>query len=279
MSGQTIKVKVFRSNDSKDQKPAFQVYAVPFEEGMSAMNALDYIYQNLDSTVAYYDHAGCVLGICGRCTGKVNGKVGLMCQARVKGDITLEPASEAKVLKDLVLARSLERDSADSTEKTGDIKMTDINGVPVIIRREIEALITVPMLKAFIEEFGREKTMQIAENVTRSLASETGRLLKAMAGGNSTAHLQKALPLFSQGGALEFKMVESSPTKVAINVTKCKYADMYREHNLQEFGYLLSCGRDTALMEGFNPDIKFSRTQTIMQGADYCDFCFLTREN
>ncbi len=34
------------------------------------------------------------------------------------------------------------------------------------------------------------------------------------------------------------------------------------------------CARDYALFEGFNPKIKFSRTQTIMEGAKFCDFRF-----
>jgi succinate dehydrogenase/fumarate reductase-like Fe-S protein len=106
MSDETIKVKVFRFNLSVDKEPYYQIYDVPFEEGMSTMDALDYIYQNLDSTLAYYDHAGCSLGICGRCTGRINGKPGLFCQTPIQGDINLEPLSEKRVLKDLVIKRS-----------------------------------------------------------------------------------------------------------------------------------------------------------------------------
>ena len=69
---------------------------------MSAMDVLDYIYQNLDGTLAYYDHAGCALGICARCTCKINGKAGLTCQVSVSGDVTLDPISPARVQKDLV---------------------------------------------------------------------------------------------------------------------------------------------------------------------------------
>ncbi|WP_426411377.1 L-2-amino-thiazoline-4-carboxylic acid hydrolase [Bradyrhizobium ganzhouense] len=29
---------------------------------------------------------------------------------------------------------------------------------------------------------------------------------------------------------------------------------------------------DFATAEGFGPDIRFTRTQTIMQGADHCNF-------
>ena len=32
------------------------------------------------------------------------------------------------------------------------------------------------------------------------------------------------------------------------------------------------CGLDFPFAEGFGPDIKLARTQTIMQGASHCDF-------
>jgi len=105
MAAKTIQVKVFRFDPSVDKEPRFQVYQVPLEKGMSAMTALDYIYQNLDGTIAYYDHAACDLGICARCTGIINGKPGLFCQTVLQGDVTLEPSSKNKVVKDLVVKR------------------------------------------------------------------------------------------------------------------------------------------------------------------------------
>ncbi len=105
MNVKEIQVKVFRFDPDTDKEPYFREYTVPFQKGMSAMNALDYIYQNLDGTIAYYDHAGCSLGICARCTGRINGKPGLLCQTEVTGDLTLEPVNASKVLKDLVTTR------------------------------------------------------------------------------------------------------------------------------------------------------------------------------
>ncbi len=66
------------------------------------MNVLDYIYQNQDDSLAYYDHAGCALGICVKCRGRVNGKSSLLCQTLVEEDFTLEPLHEDSVIKDLV---------------------------------------------------------------------------------------------------------------------------------------------------------------------------------
>ncbi len=50
---------------------------------------------------------------------------------------------------------------------------------------------------------------------------------------------------------------------------------MYRALGLGELGASLSCQRDFALAQGFNPSIELTRTQTIMGGAPYCDFRFL----
>lgn len=270
-----MKVNVFRFDPAVDSKPHYQSYEVPFERGMSAMDALDYIYQNLDGTLAYYDHAGCSLGICGRCTGKVNGKPGLLCQTQVQGEITLDPLSKGKVLKDLVAIKAKSKALEHETPTEGEVAMEhDINSVSILIRREIEALIAAPLINAFVEEFGREKALEVSRKVIRNLAHESGKVLAAFVGGNSPEHLARAIPLFSQGGALELEVLETSGKTAAANVTRCRFAEMYKEHGIEEFGYLLSCGRDFDLIEGFNPKIKLSRTQTIMEGADFCDFRF-----
>jgi hypothetical protein len=49
---------------------------------------------------------------------------------------------------------------------------------------------------------------------------------------------------------------------------------MYRALGLAELGSSLSCQRDFSLIEGFNPAIQLTRTQTIMEGAPFCDFRF-----
>jgi succinate dehydrogenase/fumarate reductase-like Fe-S protein len=110
MEERIITVKVFRFDPSVDKEPHYQSYEVPYRQGMSAMNALDYIYQNLDSTVAYYDHAGCCLGICGKCTAKMDGNPRLLCQTLIEGDTTLEPISASRVIKDMVSMRGEKSD-------------------------------------------------------------------------------------------------------------------------------------------------------------------------
>jgi hypothetical protein len=41
---------------------------------------------------------------------------------------------------------------------------------------------------------------------------------------------------------------------------------------LSAIGDILSCDRDGAFCERYDPRIKLTRTQTIMSGANCCDF-------
>jgi hypothetical protein len=75
-----------------------------------------------------------------------------------------------------------------------------------------------------------------------------------------------------KGDALRVEVVQETESAYDFNVTRCRYAEMYRALGIPELGAVLSCGRDYALGEGFNPDLKLVRTQTIMEGAPCCDF-------
>jgi fumarate reductase iron-sulfur subunit len=77
---------------------------------------------------------------------------------------------------------------------------------------------------------------------------------------------------FSEGDAIEFLLYERSPDRLSLDVVRCLFADMYRELGLPELGYLLSCGRDFALIKGFNPEMELKRTKTLMEGGCCCDF-------
>jgi hypothetical protein len=65
----------------------------------------------------------------------------------------------------------------------------DINSVGILVRREIEALLAVPLIGGFMEEFGREKALDIARKVIRDLALESGKLLATFSGGNKMENL------------------------------------------------------------------------------------------
>jgi len=146
--------------------------------------------------------------------------------------------------------------------------------LPLLERREIEARIVGPLIRGFAAEFGQEKTLEVVRSVIQRLARESGVELARAIAEPSLQAFASMLDRWSQGGALELEVLEQSPSILSFNVTRCRYAEMYRALGMQDLGSSLSCVRDQELAAGFNPQIQLERTQTIMQGAPYCDFRF-----
>ncbi len=141
-------------------------------------------------------------------------------------------------------------------------------------RREIEARIVGPLVRGFIDAMGRDAALEVVRRVISGLAREGGAELAARLGNASLATFSQVLELWREGGALEIDVLEQTDERLSFNVTRCRYAEMYRALGLEELGGSLSCCRDFALIQGFNPDIELDRTQTLMEGATHCDFRF-----
>ena len=155
-----------------------------------------------------------------------------------------------------------------------DPRPDTLNNVGVLKRREIEARIVAPLLERLGEEFGQERVYELAREVVVEVAQGQGGELAAVMGGNDLDHFADSMENWTKGGALEIEVVEKTDERFAFNVNRCRYAEMYRDLGLADLGAALSCNRDGTMVQGFNPDIEFSRTQTIMNGADHCDFVY-----
>jgi len=143
-------------------------------------------------------------------------------------------------------------------------------------RRWIEAGVLIPMLQAFQRAVGKERANEIAREVIAELARQDGERW-AQHYGDDLPAMQKVSGVWSAGGSLEIEPLEQSPGKLDFNVTRCRYAELYQELGLPELGYLFHCSRDFAMVEGFSRSIELKRTQTIMQGAQHCDFRFRSK--
>ncbi len=150
--------------------------------------------------------------------------------------------------------------------------------IGVLTRREAEARILIPILEALGQEFGQDKVLEIVRQTIIQVAQEQGNQLAESMGGNSLDHFAESLQYWTQGNAMETDVLEKTDEKFFFNVTRCRYAEMYRALGVPELGAILSCNRDFALIEGFNQDIILTRTQTIMNGASCCDFRYQRRE-
>ncbi len=144
--------------------------------------------------------------------------------------------------------------------------------IGVLTRREVEARLLAPLIDALGARFGREAVVEVVRETIVALAQRQGAELAGQMGGNSLPHFADSLAAWTQDDALQIELLQADDEHFAFNVTRCRYAELYRSLGLGELGALFSCNRDGALIDGFNPDVAFERTQTIMQGAPFCDF-------
>jgi len=149
-----------------------------------------------------------------------------------------------------------------------------MNVVGLLNRREIEARILAPLIKALEAEFDHQKVLEITRGVVQEAARLQGVQLANSVEKNDLEHFAEIQETWKKDNAIQTEILELTKKRFSFNVFRCRYAEMYQHLGVLELGYMLSCERDFALIEGYNPNIHLTRTQTIMEGADLCDFCF-----
>ena len=76
------------------------------------------------------------------------------------------------------------------------------------------------------------------------------------------------------GPDFAYEVLERSPTRVRYKVTRCPYAEGMRKLDAAELGFAYNCAFDIGFCEGLNPEMRFIRTRTLMEGHDHCDHTY-----
>ena len=143
----------------------------------------------------------------------------------------------------------------------------------ILARRRIEAAIIAPIYDEMRKAIGETKAREILRNAIRRAAIEAGAEMASRAPGGADLESFKAIQhLWTKDDALTIEVLDDAPGVLDFNVRRCRYAETYRAMGLGDIGDMLSCNRDGAFCEGYDPRIKLTRTQTIMGGASHCDF-------
>lgn len=99
-----IKFKVFRFSSEESEKPSFKIYDIPVKKGMTVLDGLIYIKENLDSTLNF--RYSCRMGVCGSCGMFINGLPALGCHTQIlhlNSDIVeVKPLPNYYVIRDIV---------------------------------------------------------------------------------------------------------------------------------------------------------------------------------
>ena len=149
-----------------------------------------------------------------------------------------------------------------------------MENIPVLEKRRLQAQVIKPIWEVLVARLGETTARDILDKAIRKAAVEEGRMMAAASPGGDTS-MPAFIRLYDNwktGGALETQTLTADADRFDFDVTRCRYAEMYREMGLEAIGDLLSCNRDGTFVEGYNPDITMEREHTIMQGHGRCTF-------
>ncbi|WP_247728259.1 succinate dehydrogenase/fumarate reductase iron-sulfur subunit [Halovivax limisalsi] len=105
-AGDSVHLKVFRFDPEVEakQKPRFDDFHVPFEKGMTVLDALIYARDEFDSSLTF--RHSCRQAVCGSDAFFINGRQRLGCQTQISDldqPVRVEPLPHQEVVKDLVV--------------------------------------------------------------------------------------------------------------------------------------------------------------------------------
>ena len=96
--------KIQRYDPESGRDPHWQELTVPSVRGMTVLDGLIYIKENLDSTLSF--RTSCRMGICGSCGMLVNNFPHLACHTQIEefnaDTLTIKPLPNLPIIKDLV---------------------------------------------------------------------------------------------------------------------------------------------------------------------------------
>ena len=150
-------------------------------------------------------------------------------------------------------------------------KITALDYVKRLERHHFMELIV--MAQALIDEYG-PKVVEVMAQAKADLTRRQWAELARLQGRNDIDSLieqewEGARPL------IEYERTLEENGEVSLRVTKCFWADTFRELGSPTIGKALYCDDEYAVAEGFNPRIRLIRAKTLMEGDDCCDICYL----
>ncbi len=133
------------------------------------------------------------------------------------------------------------------------------------------------MMRVLKEHFGEEVFDVVAKN-NGEMAYKQWQEIAKNCESNSIDDLIKQLwePLQKEGFEYE---VEKTNGGVQMTCTRCGIYEMAKHLGITEEAFYMFCAVDSYITEGFNPNIGFRRTKTLMQGHECCDHFYYMKSD
>ena len=153
--------------------------------------------------------------------------------------------------------------------------MPDVASLSLLDEVKLQARVILPVLRSLRAEIGKDKADRIVGDALRKWARD---LYHRIGDSKTGTPREKWDAVWADdmrpriGDAVDRDMLKDDGTVREYNVTRCQYAEFFRGLGEPELGGILLCDSDFHIAEVGGANVEFKRTQTIMQGAAYCDF-------
>lgn len=140
---------------------------------------------------------------------------------------------------------------------------------------KLQAEVILPVLRALRAELGKSRADAIVGDALRQWARDLYHRIGEAKPGTPR---QKWDAVWAEdmrpriGDAVDREMLRDDGTVREYNVIRCQYAEFFKSLGEPELGGILLCDSDFHIADVGGANVEFRRTQTIMQGAPYCDF-------
>jgi len=147
--------------------------------------------------------------------------------------------------------------------------------ISVLDQVKMQAQVLIPVLRALRAELGEERADRLVTSALREWLREGFQRLGARISGSPK---DKFDALWAMGVSriqendLDIVTLKQEPGTQEFNVTRCRYAEFFRQLGEPDLGAVLLCETDFHVAEVGSPEVELVRTQTIMEGASCCDF-------
>lgn len=141
---------------------------------------------------------------------------------------------------------------------------------------KLQARVLLPLIQALRKELGERPANRIVTDAlrdwSRSVVQNRATKVQGSPQEKWKSLTAASLPRISHDITVEW--IRHDPEEIRFNVIECRYAAFFRKLGEPQLGYILLCESDIHIAELGSPEVEFTRTQTMMQGATHCDFYY-----
>lgn len=148
----------------------------------------------------------------------------------------------------------------------------------ILEQTKAQAQVLLPIYYELKSEFGDEKATSIMNKAIEKWGNDAGKQINNLIPGNPVERIALVTSFYATDNALDYEVIKQTQDVFEYKVSRCSYAEYYKELGEPELGFRFVCSHDFSIAAGVSSDLELNRKQTIMQGDQYCHFCYKLRK-